>query len=142
MTLFFVYLLFETLVSVEISSIIGGFNTFIEIILSSILGIFIIKNFKSIMKFNIFELSSGKIGFNEFKNRNLFPIIGAIMLLIPGFLTDFIGILFQFSILTTFIFSRFDFSKNNNNNNVNNNVNNNENYIDIEDLRKEQELKR
>lgn len=40
MIYFLLYLLFEVLLSVEIASIIGGLNTFLEIIVSALLGIF------------------------------------------------------------------------------------------------------
>jgi 2-isopropylmalate synthase/UPF0716 protein FxsA len=140
---FVIYLLLETLVSVEVSSQIGGLNTFIEMVFTLFIGVLIMRNFKSIIFFNLGELVSGTMNIQEFKNRNLFPLIGAVLLVIPGFLTDFIGILMQFSFLTAFILrggsinrptpepreGDYQWSRE-------------DNIIDIEELREQQGLKK
>jgi len=107
MIYFFVYLLFEILVSVEVSSMIGGFYTFLEVIGSAILGIFIISNYQNIMLSNVRDFFSGKTNDQEFIESNLFPFIGAILLIVPGFLTDFIGLFLQMNILTSVFFNFF-----------------------------------
>jgi len=95
-----IYLLLETLISVEISSQIGGLNTFFEMILTVLIGIFIIKNFKHNLFSTMQDFTTGGIDINQLKSRNIFPMVGAIFLIIPGFLTDFIGVLFQLSFFT------------------------------------------
>lgn len=90
----------ETLFSVEISSQIGGLNTFLGIVISVIIGIYILKNLKYNLASTIQEFSTGGIDINQLKSRNIFPIVGAILLIIPGFLTDSIGLLLQFSFFT------------------------------------------
>lgn len=100
MIYFFIYLLLETLISVEVSSQIGGLNTFLSFILTAFVGVLIFKNFKQNMFSTLKDFQAGGIDVNQLKSRNIFPLLGAILLIIPGFMTDFIGVLFQLSIFT------------------------------------------
>ncbi len=111
MIYFLLYLFLEVIVSVNISSVIGGFNTFLEIIFSAFLGIFILSNFRNTLMENMRAVSFSQIDLEEFQKLNLFTIIGAILLIIPGFLTDIIGILLQFSAITTMIVNRYGMKK-------------------------------
>ena len=103
MIYFILYLFMEILLSVEIASQIGGLNTFLEVVLTVLIGVFIIKNFKYNLASTMQDFSTGGISLNQLKSRNIFPVVGAILLIIPGFLTDFIGILFQFTFFTDFL---------------------------------------
>jgi 2-isopropylmalate synthase/UPF0716 protein FxsA len=103
---FLVYLFLETLVSVNISSAIGGFATFLEIVLSALLGIVLLINFRATLGENIRAVSMNQIDLQEFQRLNIFALFGAVLLIIPGFLTDIIGILLQFSVLTSMIVNR------------------------------------
>jgi len=107
MIYFVVYLFLEVLVSVNISSNIGGLATFFEIILSAFVGITILVNFRTTLLQNISAVSYNAIDLGEFQRLNLFTIIGAILLIIPGFLTDIIGSLMQFSVVTSMIVNRY-----------------------------------
>lgn len=106
MLYFLVYLFLETLVSVNISSAIGGFATFLEIIASALLGIILLVNFRATLGENIRAVSSNQIDLLEFQRLNIFALLGAILLIIPGFLTDMVGILLQFSVFTSMIVNR------------------------------------
>jgi 2-isopropylmalate synthase/UPF0716 protein FxsA len=70
-------------------------------------GMTILSNFKSILIENIKAVSSRTIDLKQFQSSNLFTFVGAILLIIPGFLTDIIGLLMQFSLLTTIMVNRF-----------------------------------
>jgi len=107
MVYFLLYLFLETLVSVNISSAIGGFNTFLEILLSALVGIFMLANFRETFVSSLMAVATRQIDMEEFQRLNLFTLIGAVLLIVPGFLTDFIGILMQFSIVTTLLINRF-----------------------------------
>ena len=108
MIYFLIYLFLEVLISVNISSAIGGLWTFFEILFSAFLGITILMNFRSTFKENVTAVSYKCIDLQEFQRLNLFSIFGAILLIIPGFLTDIIGILLQFSVLTTMLVNRYN----------------------------------
>jgi len=107
MLYFIVYLFLEVLVSVNISSAIGGLATFFEILLSAFVGISILMNFRSTLAENMRAVSFSCIDLEEFQRLNLFTLIGAILLIVPGFLTDIIGLLLQFSVITSMIVNRY-----------------------------------
>ena len=106
MLYFLIYLFLEVLVSVNIASSIGGLATFLEILASAVIGIIIMTNFRSTLAENIRAVSARQIDMLEFQRLNLFTIAGAILLIIPGFLTDIIGVLLQFGVFTKMIVNR------------------------------------
>ncbi|WP_415398222.1 FxsA family protein [Sulfurimonas sp. CS5] len=108
MIYFIIYLFLEVLISVNISSSIGGLATFFEIVLTAFIGILILINFRTTLLHNITAVSYNAIDLREFQKLNLFTIIGAILLIIPGFLTDIIGILIQFSVFTSMLVNRYN----------------------------------
>jgi len=108
MVYFLLYLFLEVLVSVQISSAIGGFMTFAEIMLSALIGISILLNFRKTLVENMTAVSYNCIDLEQFQRLNLFTLFGAILLIIPGFLTDIIGLLMQFSVITSMIVNRYN----------------------------------
>lgn len=132
MIYFLVYLFFEVLISVNISSAIGGLATFFEIILSALFGIAILVNFKSTLRENFTAVSYSCIDLKQFQSLNLFTIFGAILLIAPGFLTDIVGILLQFSVFTTMLVNRYNVKSKCKTNYENNNREKDINVIDVE----------
>ncbi|MEO1937299.1 MAG: FxsA family protein [Sulfurimonas sp.] len=112
MIYFLIYLFLEVLVSVQISSAIGGLATFFEILLTAFIGISILINFRSTLMENMTAVSYNCIDLEEFQRLNLFTLIGAILLIIPGFLTDILGALLQFSAITSMIVNRYNVKSN------------------------------
>ncbi|WP_457746196.1 FxsA family protein [Sulfurimonas sp.] len=108
MIYFFIYLFLEVLVSVNISSAIGGLATFFEILLSAFIGITILVNFRATLIENMTAVSYNCIDLEQFQKLNLFTLFGAILLIIPGFLTDILGALMQFSVFTSMIVNRYN----------------------------------
>ena len=108
MPYFLVYLFLEVIVSVNISSAIGGLATFFEIMLSAFFGISILMNFRKTLMENMTAVSYSCIDLEQFQKLNLFTIFGGILLIIPGFLTDILGILFQFSAFTSMAVNRYN----------------------------------
>ncbi len=91
------YLLLETLISVEIASKIGSLATFLEIVISGVVGLFLLTKFKYTLANNVMMLFSKEIDIDQFQRDSIFAFLGAILLIIPGFFSDILGILFQFS---------------------------------------------
>ncbi|EQB35475.1 hypothetical protein M947_09330 [Sulfurimonas hongkongensis] len=108
MIYFLIYLFLEVLISVNISSTIGGLFTFFEIIITALIGILILLNFRETLFQNITAVSYHAIDLQEFQRLNLFTIIGAFLLIVPGFMTDIIGALMQFSIFTRMLVNRYN----------------------------------
>ncbi len=141
MIYFIVYLFLEVLVSVNISSAIGGLATFFEIVATAFIGISILVNFRTTLLHNITAVSYHAIDLQEFQKLNLFTIIGAILLIIPGFLTDTIGAFMQFSVFTSMLVNRYnvksgkykqDNKQDNNQVNIQKNIQKDSDVIDVE----------
>lgn len=104
---FFLYLFLEVMITTAIAGSIGGLWTFFEIILSAVVGILIFKNFRYSLAQNLQKLSRREISEEDFTKLNLASVLGAILLIIPGFFTDILGLLFQISFIAKVIFSKF-----------------------------------
>ena len=108
MLYFVVYLFLEVLISVNISSSIGGLMTFAEIIMTAFIGVSILVNFRKTLVENLTAVSYNCIDLEQFQKLNLFTLIGAIFLIVPGFFTDMIGVLMQFSVVTSMFVNRYN----------------------------------
>jgi len=105
----FLYLFLEVMVSVYFASMLGGLYTFLEIIISAFIGVFLLKNFRYSLMLNIKSLAKGEITQEDFVKQNVAKALGAVLLVIPGFLTDIIGILLQFGIISLLLTKIFKF---------------------------------
>ena len=134
MLYFIIYLFLEVIISVNISSAIGGLATFAEIMFSAFIGISILINFRKTLVENMTAVSYNCIDLEQFQRLNLFTLFGAILLIIPGFLTDIMGILFQFSVITSMIVNRYNVKSGNCNNSYNEqkNIQKDTDVIDVE----------
>jgi len=102
---FLIYLVIEVFISVNISSYIGAFSTFLEIVSSAFLGVVLLANFRVTLMESMQALQKQDISMQEFQKLNAFTLLGAILLIVPGFFTDIIGIFLQFSFFAT-LFAR------------------------------------
>jgi UPF0716 protein FxsA len=107
MIYFLIYLFLEVIVTIEIASAIGGLATFLEIVASAFVGIFILMNFRHALGENLDALRTRQIDMQGFTNRNLIGLLGAVLLILPGFVGDFIGLMMQFSLFSALIVNRF-----------------------------------
>ena len=96
------------MVSTNIASLLGGFFTFLSIIFTAFIGISILLNFRKTLVENMTAVSYNCIDLNQFQRLNLFTLFGAILLIIPGFLTDIMGVIMQFSALTSMLVNRYN----------------------------------
>jgi UPF0716 protein FxsA len=109
---FVIYLFIEVMVSSFFITIWGGLFTFFEIILTAIIGITLLKNLNYSLEENIVKIRTGQISQEEFIATNASKGLGAILLIVPGFFTDILGVLFQFGILLglfSFLFKQKNF---------------------------------
>ncbi len=96
------YILLETLITVNIASRIGGLATFVEIVVSAFIGLFLLTNFRYTLANNAMMLFSKEIDADEFMKSNIYSFVGAVLLIVPGFFSDMLGVLLQFSVVGTF----------------------------------------
>ena len=106
--LFFGYIFAEVLISVQVAGVIGGLGTFFEIMFSGFIGLLLLLNVKTTMIESLKAMSNNCITMREFQELNIFALLGAVLLILPGILSDVIGILMQFSVFTALIASRFN----------------------------------
>lgn len=107
MIYFLLYLFLEVIISTNIASSLGGLITFFAIILTALVGLSILVNFRKTLVENMTAVSYNCIDLEQFQRLNLFTLFGAILLVIPGFLTDFVGIIMQFSVFTSMLVNRY-----------------------------------
>ncbi len=144
MIYFVIYLFLEVIISVNISSEIGGLATFFEIMATALFGITLLVNFKETLIENIQAISMQKIDFLEFQRLNLFTLLGALLLILPGFLTDIVGILLQFSVFTSMLVNRYGVESQKSNSSFyeqQNNLKKDSDVIDVEIISDDSTLK-
>ncbi len=107
MVYFLLYLFLEITITLNIASKIGSFATFVEVIVSAFVGFVIIANLRNSIGEGFRALVERRISEEEFIELHIFMLIGAILLIIPGFLSDIVGILFQFPYVGLLITKRF-----------------------------------
>jgi 2-isopropylmalate synthase/UPF0716 protein FxsA len=107
MIYFFLYLFLETVISVNIASELGGFWTFVELVVSAMVGLLLLTNFRYTFFENMQALRRGAISPETFQSQNMAAVIGAILLIVPGFLTDINGVLLQFGLFANMLANRF-----------------------------------
>lgn len=107
MIYFLIYLFAEVIITVNIASVIGGSATFVEIIASAMLGILILVNFRHTLSENMRALQMRQISTEGFMQLNLMGLLGAILLILPGFLSDSIGVIIIVSLLVKLLINRF-----------------------------------
>ena len=78
-------------------------GTFMEIILSAMVGFILLANFRVTLTQSMMALQRGNISVEEFQKLNIFTILGAILLILPGAFSDLIGIALQFGFVATIL---------------------------------------
>jgi len=104
---FLIYLFIEVSVSLNISSRIGSLATFIELLFSAVVGFMLLANFRYTFFETMQAFMNRTISAEEFQKLNVMSVVGAILLILPGFFSDILGILLQFGFFATLISKRF-----------------------------------
>jgi len=93
MLLIIPYFLIELYFSLAVGSSIGFLNSVIWILLSFVVGMGLLKNAHlSILK-NMQSVSLGKLNAKSFHDASTSYFLGAILLIIPGVFSDFLGLI-------------------------------------------------
>ncbi len=103
---FFAYLFIEVLLSVQVAEVLGGLGVFAEIMLSGFFGLALLLNVKTTMVESLKAMSNNCISMKEFQELNIFALLGAVFLILPGIFSDMLGVLMQFSVFTALLVSR------------------------------------
>ena len=101
---FFIFLPFvEIYTLIVIGNYIGAFNAILLIILTGIIGLYLLRN-QGIR--SLINLRSNPKGFDPTADnilKTLFTPIGGFLMLIPGFVTDFLGLLILLPLTRIFL---------------------------------------
>lgn len=98
LVLLVMYLIIEVFVSYEVIDIIGVLGFVLEILVSAFLGFGILLNFRLFFREALEKLRLKEMTYEAFVGSNIFRILGAILLILPGAFTDILGLLMQFSV--------------------------------------------
>ena len=104
------------MISSAIAGEIGGLLTFAEILLSVVIGTTLLRSFQFSLSDKINAVKNGQITQDEFVKSSMVKAIGAILLIVPGFFTDILGILLQFGMFTMIFSKIFTFKPKSTNN--------------------------
>lgn len=101
---FFIFLPFvEIYTLITVGNYIGAFNTILLIILTGIIGVYLLRN-QGIR--SLINLRSNPKGFDPTADnilKTLFTPIGGFLMLIPGFVTDFLGLMILLPLTRIFL---------------------------------------
>lgn len=86
------FFLIELYLSLKTGETIGFFWSVIWIILSFSLGMMLLQKSSQTMMGNMHAVRQGKLDVRKFQNASMSYFIGAILLIIPGVFSDFLGI--------------------------------------------------
>lgn len=90
------YGMIELIVTLVIGSQIGFFWSFFEFVLSAFVGLILLANFRtSMLEAMVLWRGDEHVRYERI-NDNVLRLIGAILLLLPGFVGDLMGIVLQF----------------------------------------------
>jgi UPF0716 protein FxsA len=107
MIYFLVYLFIEIFVTYEFTSIFSPFGTFLEVLATVFIGIFILRNLQFSLVDSLQKVVTREISQEEFISIGLFKLVGAFLLILPGVFSDILGILMQFDEFGAFVARQF-----------------------------------
>ena len=131
--IFISYFLLELFFSLKVGEEIGFVFSVAWILFSMMIGIRLLKYSSYTMVEGFSSLNSGKLSLNSFRNLALSYMSGAILLIIPGVFSDFLGLLFIcYTLYLQFIAKITPEKYNSTYTNFKNKGNDNETIIDVE----------
>ncbi len=104
--LFIIYLFLELYLIIELGASFGAFAIFLEMIFSAVVGGMILLNFSNTSRELLQKVAKREIRQEEFVTLSLFRVVGAVLLILPGILTDVIGVLLQIGTISSFFAGR------------------------------------
>lgn len=90
------FLLMELYLSLKTGETIGFFWSVVWIIVSFMLGMWLLQKSSQSMMANIQSVRQGRLDIRRFKNASMSYFTAAILLIIPGVFSDFLGIMALF----------------------------------------------
>ena len=127
------FFLIELYLSLKTGETIGFFWSVVWIMLSFMIGMILLQKSQHTMMGNMQSVKLGKLDMRKFQNASMSYFVGAILLIIPGVFSDFLGIVaLIYAVCLQFIAKITPEQTNNNFTNTNLNKQGDDNVIDVE----------
>ena len=127
------FLLLELFFSLKMGENIGFMWSALWIVVSMMLGVRLLQSSSLSMMGNINAVRSGKLSMKNFQNAATAYLVAAVLLIIPGVLSDFLGIVaLLYTFYLQFVAKITPKSENNNFKDINLNKKGDDNVIDVE----------
>jgi UPF0716 family protein affecting phage T7 exclusion len=109
------FFLLELFLSLKVGENIGFLGSVVWIVLTFFMGMMLLQKSSQTMMGNMDALRQGKLNMRKFQNASMSYLIGAILLIIPGVLSDFLGLIaLIYSLYLQFVAKITPEDKNNN----------------------------
>jgi UPF0716 family protein affecting phage T7 exclusion len=122
--LFLIYLFVEIVVTLPFAYGIGALYTFLEIVLSALIGITILFNTPFKLQESFQKIVMNRLSLSTFSLASTIRVLGSFLLILPGFFGDLVGIILLIMSAVMLIGDKISRGKNNNKNS--------EDIIDVE----------
>jgi UPF0716 family protein affecting phage T7 exclusion len=86
------FFLLELYLSLKMGESIGFFGSVLWIVISAMLGMGMLKNSPMTIMGNMQAVQRGKLDVRKFQDASMSYFVGSILLIIPGVLSDFLGL--------------------------------------------------
>ena len=110
----------ELIIFIEVGSYIGSFNVIISIIFTIFLGYYLIKSKIKNIRFNMMSISNLQDMYQQYTS-SIYSFFAGILLIVPGYLTDLIGLLLLLPFLRPQLSNYFNFKHQSRRSNTNKN---------------------
>ena len=97
----------ELIIFIEVGSVIGSLYVILSIFITMFLGYYLIKQKLRKIGLSIFDISNVRDVYEHYTS-SMFSLFGGVLLIIPGYLTDFVGLAVMLPIFRPRLSNYFD----------------------------------
>ena len=97
----------ELIIFIEVGSVIGSLYVILSIFITMFLGYYLIKQKLRKIGLSIFDISNVRDVYEHYTS-SMYSLFGGVLLIIPGYLTDFVGLAVMLPIFRPRISNYFD----------------------------------
>ena len=100
----------ELIIFIEVGSYIGSFNVIISIIFTIFLGYYLIKSKIKNITFSMMSISNIQDMYQQYES-SIYSFLAGVLLIVPGYLTDLIGLILLLPFLRPQLSNYFNFNR-------------------------------